>query len=179
MDADIKGYYNFAGLGELVKSTLVSLMPSQFHVNGKRNDSKKNKFTFNINFKNTDKINNFFRTGILIADKSYIKGTVFADSIINIEGKSDLLTIKNNVFKDFSFDATVSGSELSIGINSSSLSLLGQSELKDFSVGLKTKPDNFTFKVNWDNKDTILNRAILLHSGTSNEKHYREKAMQF
>ena len=166
VDADIKGYYNFAGLESLVKSTLVSLMPSQFHTAGKHNDFKKNMFTFDINFKNTDKINKFFRTGILLSDKSYLKGAVFADSIIKIGGKADLLTIKNNVLKNFSFDATVSGSELTMGINSTSLSLLGQSELKDFSVGLKTKPDNFTFKVNWDNKDSILNQGNFIARGT-------------
>ena len=55
-------------------------------------DSKKNNFTFNINFKNTDKINTFFRTGILVADKSYINGAVSADTIIRIEGKANLLT---------------------------------------------------------------------------------------
>ncbi len=166
MDADIKGYYNFAGLGRLVKSTLVSLMPSQFHISGKQDVLKKNKFIFNLNFKNTDKINNFFRTGVLISDKSYIKGSIFADSTINIRGKADLLTIKNNVFKDFSFDASVSGSELILGINSSSFNIMGQSELKDFSVGLKTKPDNFTFKVNWDNKDTIINQGNFTARGT-------------
>jgi hypothetical protein len=166
MDADIKGRYNFAGLGSLVKSTLVSLMPSQFHLSGKQNDYRKNKFTFEINFKNTDKINTFFRTGLLLADKSYLKGSIFADSLISVSGKANLLTIKNNVFKDFSFDASVSGSELSVNINSSSLNVLGQSELKGLMVGLKTKPDNFTFKVNWDNKDTILNQGSFIARGT-------------
>jgi hypothetical protein len=166
IDADIKGYYNFAGLGGLVKSTLISLMPSQFHVSGKQNDFKKNKFTFEINFKNTDKINSFFKTGILLADKSYIKGAVFADSIIKIGGKSDLLTLKNVVFKDFSFNTSVSGSEMTLGINSKSLSLLDQTELKNLSVGLKTIPDNFTFKVNWENKDTILNQGNFVARGT-------------
>lgn len=166
VDADIKGYYNFAGLGGLVRSTLVSLMPSQFLVSGKQNNFKKNMFIFEINFKNTDQISAFFRTGILIADKSYIKGSVFTDSIINIGGKADFLTIKNNVFKGFSFNTAVSGSELEMGINSVSLSLLGQSELKDFSVGLTTKPDYFTFKVNWDNKDTVLNQGNLIARGT-------------
>jgi hypothetical protein len=166
VDADIKGYYNFAGLGGLVKSTLISLMPSQFHVNGKQNDFKKNKFTFEINFKNTDKINSFFKTGILIADKSYIKGAVFADSIIKIGGKSDLLTLKNVVFKDLSFNTSVAGSEMTLGINSKSLSLLDQTELKNLSVGLKTIPDNFIFKVNWDNKDTILNQGNFVARGT-------------
>jgi hypothetical protein len=166
MDADIKGHYNFDALGGLVKSTLVTLMPSQYHFAGKQNNLKKNKFTFEINFKNTDKINNFFKTGILIADKSYIKGSVFADTIINIGGKADLLTIKNNVFEDFSFNANVTGSELTIGINSTSLNLLGQSELKDFRVGLKTKPDNFNFRVDWDNKDSILNKGNFIARGT-------------
>jgi hypothetical protein len=166
MDADIKGHYNFAALGGLFKSVLVTLMPSQFHVNGKQDDLKKNKFAFEINFKNTDKINSFFRTGILIADKSYIKGVISPDSIINIRGKADLLTIKNNAFKNFSFDAGVTRDELTMGINSTSLNLLGQSELKDLSIGLKTKPDNFTFKVNWNNKDTILNQGNFIARGT-------------
>jgi hypothetical protein len=166
LDAEIRGYYNFAGLGGLVKTTLASLMPSQFLIKGKQDDSRKNKFNFEINFKNTDKINAFFKTGVLIADKSYIKGTIFTDSIINIRGKSNLLTFKNNEFKDISFNADISGSELTLGINSSSFNLLGQSDFKDFTIGLKTVPDNFTFKVNWDNKDTILNQGSFIARGT-------------
>jgi hypothetical protein len=166
VDAEIKGYYNFAGLGELVKSTMASLMPSQFKVSGKKNDFKKNKFTFNINFKNTDKINEFFKTGMLIADKSYIKGAIFADSIMNIVGRSDLLTIKGNVLEDLSFDADISGSELTIGITSPYVNLMGQSELKNFSVGFRTKPDSFTFTLNWDNKDKILNSGNIFAHGT-------------
>jgi hypothetical protein len=165
VDAEITGYYNFAGLGEIVKSSLASLMPSQSKMSRKKDDFKKNNFTFAINFKNTDKINEFFRTGLLIADKSYIKGKVFADTIINIDGKSSLLTIGANVLKDFSFDAAVSRSGLKMGINSTSLNLLGQTELKDFSIEFKTKPDNFTFGLNWDNKEPILNRGNIIARG--------------
>jgi hypothetical protein len=166
VDADIKGYYNLSTLGSLIKSTLITLMPSQFHFTGIKNDFKKNKFRFEVNFKNTDKMNAFFRTGILISDKSFISGEIFADSIINISGKANLLTIKNNVFKDFSFKTDITGSELTLAINSPSLALLGQSELKDFSIGLKTKPDNFIFRVNWDNKDKILNQGSFVAHGT-------------
>lgn len=166
VDADIKGHYNFAALGGLIRSTLVTLMPSQFHFSGRQTDLNKNNFTFEINFKNTDKINKFFRTGILIADKSYIKGAFNADSIININGKADLLTVKNNVFRNFSFDVGVAGSRLTLGMNSSSLNLLGQSEIKDLIVGLKTKPDNFEFRVNWDNKDTLRNEGNFIARGT-------------
>jgi len=164
-DADIRGYYSFAAMAGLIKSTLATLMPSQFTVPVKRNELRKNNFTFEINFKNTDKINNFFRTGLLLADKSYINGAIFPDSIISIRGKAKLLNIKNNVFKDFSLDANMSGSELSFDIKSSSLSLLRQSELKDFFVGLKTKPDNFIFTLDWDDKDNNLNRGNFIARG--------------
>jgi hypothetical protein len=165
VDAEIKGSYNFAALGNLVKSTFSALMPSGFKVPVLRNDLKKNNFSFEINFKNTDNINNFFQTGILMADKSYIRGSVSHDSIIRIEGKAGSLNVRNNIFKDFSIDGNVKGSELSVDIRSSSLTLLKQSELKDFTVTFRTKPDNFIFSIDWDNKDKVLNRGNFIARG--------------
>ena len=175
VDADIKGKYNFAGFGALVKSTLAELMPSQYPVDSrhsKRNGRKvhsepdKNNFSFDINFKNTDNINDFFRTGILLADKSYLKGDISGDSTINIVGKSKMFSIKNNVFNDLSVDVHLSGAELAVGIKSSVLSILRQSELKDFSVSLITKPDNLLFTVDWDNKDSDNNRGSFIAKGS-------------
>ena len=140
-------------------------MPSGFKAQQLKNDIKKNNFSFEINFKNTDNINNFFRTGILLSDKSYIRGSVASDSIIRIEGKAKSLNIRNNIFSDFSVDGRVKGSELSVDIKSSSLTLLKQSELKDFAVNLRTKPDNFIFSVDWDNKDKVLNRGKFIARG--------------
>ncbi|MDO9580914.1 MAG: translocation/assembly module TamB domain-containing protein [Bacteroidales bacterium] len=166
VDADIRGYYNFAAIGDLINSTLATLMPSQFTMPSLSDELQKNNFTFEINFKNTDKINDFFRTGILMSDKSYINGAIFPDSLITIGGKTNSLTIKNNTFKDFSLNAIISGSELTLDINSSSLKLLGQSELKGFSVDFTTKPDNFIFRVDWDKKDKTMNRGNFIARGT-------------
>ena len=54
---------------------------------------------------------------------------------------------------------------LSVDLKSSSLALLKQSELKDFSMDFRTKPDNFIFSVDWDNKDKILNRGNFIARG--------------
>jgi hypothetical protein len=164
-DAELKGIYNFAALGDLVRSTVSTLMPSGFHHNIKHNELKKNNFSFNINFKNTDKINSFFRTGILLSDKSYIRGAVSQDTIIRLESSARSLNIRNNIFKDFALDASVAGSTMSVELKSSSLALLKQSELKDFSVDFRTKPDNFVFSVDWDNKEKILNRGKFIARG--------------
>ncbi len=175
VDADIKGYYNFATLSNLVKSTLNRLMPSQFHFSGLQNGLKKNDFIFNINFKNTDKINSFFRTGLTVSDKSYIKGAILEDSVMNISGKADLITIKKNSIDSLVFDTKVSGSELKLNLKSNSVALSGQSELKDFSIGLNTKPDNFIFLMNWDNKDQGRNHGNLEAHGSVAKKTSESK----
>jgi hypothetical protein len=165
VDADAMGYYNFSGISSLVKSTLSNLMPSWFEYKIKPSELKKNNFSLTINFKNTDRINNFFNTGILLSDKSYIRGEIRSDSIINFNGTAKSLTVKNNIFKDFSFNTSVTGNVFSFTINSSSLNLLNQSELKDFSIGLRTKPDNFIFNLNWDNKEKNLNKGDIIARG--------------
>jgi hypothetical protein len=165
VDADLKGNYNFAQLGKTSKSILASLMPSRFSVPAKENEAKKNSFTFNIAFKNTDKINNFFRSGILLSEKSTINGAVFPDSIINISAKAGKLSFGNNTLKDIAVDARVILPEFSFNMKSSSLNLLGQSELKGFTVALNTVPDEFVFTVNWDNKDKILNSGNFIARG--------------
>jgi hypothetical protein len=165
LDAEIRGYYNFAAIGELVRSSLEKIMPSQFPATAKKKNLKKNNFSFDVNFKNTDRINNFFHTGVLLADKSYLKGSVYTDSIISISGSSATLSIMNNVLKDFTFNSTLSGSELSAAINSSVLSLIRQNDLKGFSMSLNTTPDNFVFTTGWDNKDKDQNKGNFIARG--------------
>jgi len=175
VDADIRGYYNFAAIGELVRSSLETIMPSQFPTTAKKKNLKKNNFAFEINFKNTDRINKFFKTGIILADKSYLKGSVYTDSIINISGKSGSLSIMSNVFNDFDFNTTLSGSELSVDIKSSVVSIMRQTDLKGFSMGVKTKPDNFIFNINWDNKDNELNKGNLIARGMIEKRSPKNK----
>jgi hypothetical protein len=165
VDAEIKGYYNFAALGNLVRSTFSALMPSGYQNRNQHIELKKNNFSFDINFKNTDNINNFFQTGVLLSDKSYIRGSVLQDTIIKLECRAGTLNIRNNIFNDFALDVSVAGPALSVQLKSSTLALLKQSELKDFSIDFRTKPDNFVFSLSWDNKDKIQNRGNFVARG--------------
>lgn len=166
VDAEIKGRYNFASLGDKVRSALSLKQPAKTKANSKNSDSKKNNFIFEINFKNTDNINKFFRTGILLSDKSSIRGSVAQDSIIKLEIRSKSLNIKNNIFKDFALDGRMKESDMTVDLKSSSLTLLKQSELKDFSIGFKALSDNYIFSVDWDNKDKVQNRGRFVARGT-------------
>jgi hypothetical protein len=165
IDADIRGYYNFSELGTLFKSTLASLMPSQFHSSKNLHDLQNNNFTFDIRFKNTDDLNNFFRTGILIAENSDVNGEIVPDSIIRIKGNSELISVKNSVFKNFSLNADVKGSGLSVLLTSTSLTLPEKTELKDVAVKLITQPDTMLFSLDWDNKDNNSNKGSFIAKG--------------
>jgi hypothetical protein len=164
-DADIRGRYNFAEIKSLLNYLLSKLSPSSFTSSLKGNELKRNNFSFEINFKNSDNINKFFRTGLLLSEKSSIKGDVFPDSIISITGNAKMFSLKNNVFNDFSLNVGLTGSELTIDLNSSLLSLLQQTDLKEFAVNLETKPDNFIFKVGWNNKDQNQNLGNFIARG--------------
>jgi len=165
VDADIKGYYNFATLGTFLKSAVSVVIPPFRRVALQKADLKKNNFSFQVSFKKTDNLNNFFRTGVVLADKSFIRGSVVQDTIMTVEARSRSLNFNNNIFSDLAIDAKVSGPGLTFGLRSSSLNLLSQSALKDFTIDFRTKPDNFIFSVDWDNKDKVLNRGSFIARG--------------
>ncbi len=165
IDADLNGVYSFATIGTQFKTILSKLMPSRFPAPVVQQGLKGNNFGFRIDFKNTIRINEFFRTGISLAESSYLKGTVFPDSTITIEGNFPAFAIWNSSFKDLSVDLHTSGSTLSFNLLSPSFSILNQPEIKDFTVSLNTKPDNFIFNMNWDNKQKILDAGSITARG--------------
>jgi hypothetical protein len=165
-DADVKGYYSFSGLSEMVRSMLHGLVPAVFTTHEAKETKGVNNFTFSLNLKNTDKINNFFRTGMLISENTTLTGMVTADSVITVNCKATLFNFRNNVFNDLLVDAYVTNKTLSANVNTSSLEFLGQTELKGFETSLDAKPDSFNFKVDWDNGTTIKNLGLFSARGS-------------
>ncbi len=170
MDADLRGYYEFGEIGYAVKSALASLMPSRFKAPVSEKGHPGNDFNFSLNFKNTDKINNFLKTGLLLSDKSAVTGTIFQDSIILINANAKMLNYRNNIFNDLAISANYSGNKFMADLKSSSLSILGQSDLKGFTAGFHTRPDNFTFNFNWDNKEENLQKGSFTARGSFSKK---------
>ncbi len=175
VNADITGPHNFGEFGNLSRYLLAKLMPSKFVSASKQKEIKKNNFSFNIKFKNTDEINYFLKTGFLISENSFIEGEIFPDSIIRINGTSKRLSIHNNIFSDFSLNTQISGNELALVINSQSLQLLRQSRLDSFRINLETKPDNLLFSVNWGNKNNKSNNGSFIARGNYHKNDPKQK----
>jgi hypothetical protein len=166
VDADISGSYNFGEFGNLARYTLQKLMPSKFPASVKQKDTRKNNFSFKINLKNTDEINSFFRTGILISENSIIEGDIYPDSLFRINGNIRKLTILNNVFNGFTLRSSIKQNEFALRLKSSSLNLLKQSTLDSFMVNIDTKPDNIIFSVNWGTRSDSVNSGNFVARGT-------------
>jgi hypothetical protein len=154
LDADLKGYFNPAGLMSFVGSAMAGLMPSRYDRPETHTGFVRDTLAFAVSFKKTDNINNFFRTGLLIADKSTITGEIIADTAAHVKLLSGNLAFRGNTFSDLVIDIDYSPLLFGTGLRSSSLNFLGHSDLKDFSADFSTKPDNFTFSLNWGDDDS-------------------------
>ncbi len=165
VDADLRGSYNFAGLSFAIRKAMFAMMPSKFPPPAEKSKAGANNFTFSINLKNTDKLNDFFRTGLLVAERSSINGTVLSDTIMRISGNAKTLSFMGLSFRDLSIDGNFLSPEFNLTVKSSSLNLPGKSELKGFNASLGTVPDNFVFRLDWDNKDPVLNRGAFTATG--------------
>jgi len=166
VDADVRGNFNLGGLSSAVSSTLARLLPSRYAMPKEKNEFIKDRLTFSVSFKNTDKINNFLKTGILLSEKSIFNGEISSDSIVRMKWNAKKLQVRSNVFSDLSVEANLLSSVLSAELRSSTLNLMGQYDLKGFSADLDTKPDNFVFNTYWDNREEILNRGNFIARGT-------------
>lgn len=165
IDADLRGNYSFSGLGTAIRRALFALIPSKFTRPDEEENPGENNFTFSINLKNTSNLNDFFKTGLYVADRSIITGSLLRDSIIKISANTKTLSFKGLSFSDLSFDLNFLSPELTFNVKSPSLNLLGQTELKGFNASLSAVPDNFAFNLNWDNKEQVINRGTFSARG--------------
>jgi hypothetical protein len=156
--AHVKGKYNIKGLGTMFRTISASLMPSLYVPERKiQAETTENDFVFDINFRNTDKINEFFRTGLLLDEGSYLKGSVQPGNLVTLEGKASSAVYRNIVLKDLSLEAHTSDSILVADISSSGVILPGNTRLGNFSTSLDSKPDTFLIKAGWDNQEKSVN----------------------
>jgi hypothetical protein len=165
LDANLYGKHNFRGIGDIIRNRLADLMPSNFTKGHDAATPTDNVFVFDINFKHTDEINNFFRTGITLSEDSYINGTFYPDSVISFSGKSGMFSINSNTFTNLSFEGSSSDTISNIKVASSSAIISGLSEIKNLKINFASIPDKFNFYVDWGKKDETLNNGTLIANG--------------
>lgn len=165
VDAEIKGEYSFGGLKQTIATVLSSVFPSLSESMSGYQAKGNNDFTFAVNFKNTNRINEFFRTGLMLSEKSFIEGTLITDTVFTVEAFADFVLVNNIRLNNLNIQAGTSASRLTGNVNAASLLLPGNTELKNFSISMNSLPDTIDLKAEWNNREDVRNEGIVKATG--------------
>ncbi|MBM3420600.1 MAG: hypothetical protein FJY11_05630 [Bacteroidetes bacterium] len=165
LSANLQGEYSFSTLPNSVRHTLSALFPSLFkapgNVSSKTGQNGNNKFTLQASLNETDKLNEFFETGLDIAEGSEILIAYDNGKKVSVEARSGHIILQNNHLTDVALEGNITDSLSAISISSESLNLAGRIALAGFSVDMSSRPDSIITIIAWDDRQKILNKGSL------------------
>lgn len=165
-DGEVRGQHTYASIGTAVKTMIARLFPTRFVMPATPEKLKENNFTFNARIKKINRLNDFFSTGLSVADGSLLSGFFFADSSkISTSLKSAELGFKGITLSNLIVKSSVAGGRMSISLTSDSLMLPDKSELKNFALELGSHPDTMNLRIKWDNKNAGMTMGEIMASG--------------
>ncbi len=153
-DGEIRGQHTYASIGTAVKAAMAGLFPTRFKSPAAPEKLSENNFTFNARFKQIDKLSEFFNAGISVAEGSTLSGFFYAESKkASARVFSPALGIAGAEFRNLTVNSSVSGNKMNVTVNSDTLHLPDNSDLRNFIVQVDTRPDSMNLDINWDNRD--------------------------
>jgi len=164
VDADIRGKYDFATIIPDIRLAAASLFPSV--VNPLEADfSGKNNFGYEITFKNTDPINEFFRTGFMLSPGFSLSGQIEPGNIMSLVAGGDYAVYKNNSMENTEINCLIEDSTMTFDINSDNLNIINRLSLEQLSVSSTAISDSFNIDIDWYNTGSPENKGNIAAGG--------------
>jgi hypothetical protein len=157
IDASLEGRYNFSSLSVVAGIALADMFPSKFSIPEKLFKPRDNIFKYSVTFKNTDRLNDFLRTGLRISENSSISGNVYRDSLFTLNARSRLFSRGTVAFNDLSINAVYSAKKGLISVKTTNLDLSGLAGLNNFNINASAEKDNFIVSGKWDSNQKVVN----------------------
>jgi hypothetical protein len=163
LDAEISGKYEFATLGNSFTFFISRFLPA-FSLNGNvENYESKNNFIFNMHFKNTLHISDFFTPWLRVSEDATLSGIYSPENLqFSITGSIQELQIINHLFKDFTINSSTTDSIFRLYSISKEAKLFDSYLLGNFELNSIAFDNNVDFEFNWDDKNVIKNRGEFL-----------------
>lgn len=168
VDADIKGKYDLGSIISDLKITGSGILPS-FIKSHKQQLSGKNIFDYNVNFKNTDRINEFFETGFMISPGFSIEGNIYPGREIYLEAGGNYLTYNTSSLTEPYLSCTTADSVMKFHLQSERLSLFNRLNIKKLDIGSDAFSDTFKISIGWDNEGSSKNYGNISATGSFKE----------
>ncbi len=163
LDASLTGNYEIDKIGSSFQKFLYTYLPALV-------DSSeagiivdlKNSFKFNVVFKNSKPIFDFFFPDYLIADQTRLEGEYEPDSSrLFIFAQSPLLTAKGNSWENVYINIMSDDSILTLNSGSENLMIQDKISLENFTIHSNTESDKITLLLRWNNWDSTLYRGSI------------------
>jgi len=164
VDADIEGIYNLSTVYEDIKYAGSLVFPSLID-SGTDKLSGQNDFKYEIRFKNTDRLNEFFNTGFLISPEFSLNGKVKPGNEISLLASGDYLVFNNNSLTEPEINCLVADSGMKIDMLGKQLNLLNRTSVEQFSIKSETQADTFNINLIWENTGIRENRGTFMAEG--------------
>lgn len=160
LDAKISGTYNF----ETLKNSLIKFfkcyMPKSFNDIKESHQLNDNQFTFDIKFKNTKNLFDFFAPGFELAPLSQLKGEYNPfDSLIRLDFNTKYFA-KNQVrFDNLSFKGIGNKDSLHVLVSSAYFTMKNQVHVSKLLSNVSFRKDSSRFNLVWS--DSVQNKSFI------------------
>jgi len=156
INAEITGNYNFSMFakeaGRLLSHHFPALPLNVEYLSGQQEYSYNN-FKFNIHFKNTFPITDYFYPDIEIAKNSNLYGIYNpAGHFTDITGNFPWLRFKNYEWNEFIFHINSNDSAMNLGANTSFMKLGRKMNLEHFNILVNGANNNIGYAIKWNNR---------------------------
>ncbi len=160
-DAEISGTYHFKELAGSFKTLTCRYLPALAKNQPLANTSSNN-FKFEVNFKNTRQLTDFFVPGFYISKDSKLTGTYNpSKNDFNFLMNIPLLQHKSKKWYNVYVNGKTSNSDISIISGCSTLRINNKLNFDNFTVLSDFKNDSIDLRIRWNNFDTIANKGNL------------------
>jgi hypothetical protein len=175
IDADLIGSYQLdkinVSLAKFLHSYLPAFVSSKYSVI----EDFKNGFHFNIRFKKTKPIFDYFMPQHFIASNSTCEGEFDPDiNHLSLFFQSPKLKIYNNTWNNVYFNSQSNDSIFSLVSGSQNLILGDKITLENFTIYSDTKKDSINLMARWNNWDTLLYKGVFKATATFSKPVHRK-----
>ncbi len=161
IDADLIGNYQVNKIGASLTKFLNSYIPTLINSEFSTAEDFKNGFHFNINFKNTKPIFDYFLPEYFIAENSTFEGEFDPDiNHLHLFFQSPKLKAFDNTWNKVYFNSQSNDSIFSLVSGSQNLILRDKINLENFTIYSTTSNDSISFLARWNNWDTVVYKGI-------------------
>jgi hypothetical protein len=159
-DAEIWGTYHFKELVNSFKRLASDYVPSLF--DGTPLMVSNNNFKFEVNFKNTQQLTDFFVPGLYFSKDSKLSGLYNpSKNDFNFYLNIPLLQHKSKKWYNVFFNGKTIKGEFVLTSGCTALKLNNKWTLENLSINSGIKSDSMNLDVHWNNFDTIVNKGDL------------------